>query len=107
MVQQQGSSPGAKLRELIHRQDRVLAVLHTPSAAANCCRPKRCAYPDFIDMARLSKRLDHIWMCWHGPSSRRIFSSETIFVGRQSIVCKLASGPVSYTHLTLPTKRIV
>ena len=33
MVQQQGSSPAAKLGELIHRQDRVLAVLHTPSAA--------------------------------------------------------------------------
>src|SRR4029077_14717269 len=33
MVQQQGSSPGAKLRELISRKDRVLAVLHTPSAA--------------------------------------------------------------------------
>jgi len=44
-------------------------------------------------MARLSKRLDHIWMCWHGPSSRRILSSETIFVGRQSIVCKLVFGP--------------
>jgi len=33
MAQQQGLSPGAKLRELIHRKDRVLAVLHTPSAA--------------------------------------------------------------------------
>jgi 2,3-dimethylmalate lyase len=33
MVQQQGLSPGARLRELIHRKDRVLAVLHTPSAA--------------------------------------------------------------------------
>ena len=33
MVQQQGPSSGAKLRELIHRKDRVLAVLHTPSAA--------------------------------------------------------------------------
>jgi len=33
MAQQHGPSPGAKLRELIHRQDRVLAVLHTPSAA--------------------------------------------------------------------------
>ena len=31
MTQQQ--SPGARLRELIHRKDRVLAVLHTPSAA--------------------------------------------------------------------------
>ena len=28
MAQQQGPSPGAKLRELIHRKDRVLAVLH-------------------------------------------------------------------------------
>ena len=27
MAQQQGLSPGAKLRELIHRKDRVLAVL--------------------------------------------------------------------------------
>src|SRR5262249_362728 len=26
-------SPGERLRELIHRKDRVLAVLHTPSAA--------------------------------------------------------------------------
>src|SRR5271166_4416805 len=33
MVQQQSPSPGARLRELIHRKDRVLAVLHTPSAA--------------------------------------------------------------------------
>src|ERR1700746_1266710 len=33
MAQQQGPSPGARLRELIHRKDRVLAVLHTPSAA--------------------------------------------------------------------------
>jgi len=33
MALQQGPSPGAKLRELIHRKDRVLAVLHTPSAA--------------------------------------------------------------------------
>ena len=33
MALQQGPSPGAKLRELINRQDRVLAVLHTPSAA--------------------------------------------------------------------------
>src|SRR5271165_34555 len=33
MAQQQGPSPAAKLRELIHRKDRVLAVLHTPSAA--------------------------------------------------------------------------
>jgi 2,3-dimethylmalate lyase len=33
MVQQQGPSPGARLRELIGRQDRVLAVLHTPNAA--------------------------------------------------------------------------
>jgi len=33
MTQQQGPSPGARLRELIHRKDRVLAVLHTPSAA--------------------------------------------------------------------------
>src|SRR5215472_3733783 len=33
MTQQQGLSPGARLRELIHRKDRVLAVLHTPSAA--------------------------------------------------------------------------
>jgi 2-methylisocitrate lyase-like PEP mutase family enzyme len=33
MAPQQGPSPGAKLRELIHRKDRVLAVLHTPSAA--------------------------------------------------------------------------
>src|SRR6201987_4809591 len=32
MAQQQ-PSPGAKLRELIQRKDRVLAVLHTPSAA--------------------------------------------------------------------------
>jgi len=32
MVQQQSPSPGARLRELIHRKDRVLAVLHTPSA---------------------------------------------------------------------------
>jgi hypothetical protein len=44
-------------------------------------------------MARLSTRHDHIWMCWHGPSSRRILSSETILVSRQSIVCKLAIGP--------------
>src|SRR6201987_4447269 len=33
MAQQQGPSPGARLRELIHRKDRVLAVLHTPNAA--------------------------------------------------------------------------
>jgi 2,3-dimethylmalate lyase len=33
MVQQQRPSPGARLRELIGRQDRVLAVLHTPNAA--------------------------------------------------------------------------
>ena len=33
MVQQQGPSPRARLRELIGRQDRVLAVLHTPNAA--------------------------------------------------------------------------
>ena len=33
MVQQQTPSPGARLRELIHRKDHVLAVLHTPSAA--------------------------------------------------------------------------
>src|ERR1700751_6169631 len=33
MAQQQGLSPGARLRELIHRKDRVLAVLHKPSAA--------------------------------------------------------------------------
>ena len=33
MTHQQSPSPGAKLRELINRQDRVLAVLHTPSAA--------------------------------------------------------------------------
>jgi 2,3-dimethylmalate lyase len=33
MTQQQGPSPGARLRELIGRQDRVLAVLHTPNAA--------------------------------------------------------------------------
>ena len=33
MAQQQGLSPGARLHELIHRKDRVLAVLHTPSAA--------------------------------------------------------------------------
>src|SRR5580692_12484921 len=33
MAQQQGPSQGARLRELIHREDRVLAVLHTPSAA--------------------------------------------------------------------------
>ncbi len=30
---QQHQSPSARLRELIHRKDRVLAVLHTPSAA--------------------------------------------------------------------------
>ena len=33
MASQQGPSPSAKLRELIHRKDRVFAVLHTPSAA--------------------------------------------------------------------------
>src|ERR1700736_6448370 len=33
MVQQQVPPPGARLRELIQRKDRVLAVLHTPSAA--------------------------------------------------------------------------
>src|SRR5262249_7147702 len=33
MVQQQALSPGERLRELIHRKDRVLTVLHTPSAA--------------------------------------------------------------------------
>jgi 2,3-dimethylmalate lyase len=33
MVQQQRPSPRARLRELIGRQDRVLAVLHTPNAA--------------------------------------------------------------------------
>src|SRR5215468_10142077 len=33
MAPQQDPSPGARLRELIHRKDRVLAVLHTPSAA--------------------------------------------------------------------------
>src|ERR1700758_2712996 len=33
MVQERGPSPGARLRGLIHRKDRVLAVLHTPSAA--------------------------------------------------------------------------
>jgi 2,3-dimethylmalate lyase len=33
MVQQQTPSPGARLRELIHRKERVLAVLHAPSAA--------------------------------------------------------------------------
>src|SRR5438309_11678489 len=33
MAQQHRPSPGAKLRALIHRKDRVLAVLHTPSAA--------------------------------------------------------------------------
>ena len=33
MAQQQGPSPGARLRELIHRKDRVLAVLHAPNAA--------------------------------------------------------------------------
>ncbi len=33
MTQQQGPSPGARLRQLIHRKDRVLAVLHPPSAA--------------------------------------------------------------------------
>jgi hypothetical protein len=31
MVPQQDPSPGARLRELIHRKDRVLAVLHTLS----------------------------------------------------------------------------
>jgi hypothetical protein len=44
-------------------------------------------------MARLSGGLDRIWICWHGPSSRRIVSSETILVGRQSIVWKLAFSP--------------
>ena len=33
MAQHLAPSPGAKLRELIHRTERVLAVLHTPSAA--------------------------------------------------------------------------
>jgi 2-methylisocitrate lyase-like PEP mutase family enzyme len=33
MTQQHGPSPGAGLRELIGRNDRVLAVLHTPNAA--------------------------------------------------------------------------
>jgi 2,3-dimethylmalate lyase len=33
MVQQQRPSPRARLRELIGRKDRVLAVLHTPNAA--------------------------------------------------------------------------
>jgi 2,3-dimethylmalate lyase len=32
MARQQSPSPGARLRELIQRTDRVLAVLHTPSA---------------------------------------------------------------------------
>jgi hypothetical protein len=44
-------------------------------------------------MARLSSGLDRIWICWHGPSSRRILSSETILVGRQSMLCKLAFSP--------------
>jgi 2,3-dimethylmalate lyase len=33
MAPPQNPSPGARLRELIYRRDRVLAVLHTPSAA--------------------------------------------------------------------------
>ena len=33
MAPQQDPSSAARLRELIHRKDRVLAVLHTPSAA--------------------------------------------------------------------------
>src|SRR5499425_160542 len=33
MAPRQDPSPAARLRELIHREDRVLAVLHTPSAA--------------------------------------------------------------------------
>jgi hypothetical protein len=44
-------------------------------------------------MARFSSGLDRVWIFWQGPSSRRIFSSETILVGRQSIVCKLAFSP--------------
>ena len=33
MSERQSPSPGARLRALIHRKDRVLAVLHAPSAA--------------------------------------------------------------------------
>jgi hypothetical protein len=44
-------------------------------------------------MAKLSTGLDRIWIFWQEPSSRRFFSSETILVGRQSIVCKLAFSP--------------
>ena len=40
---QQDRSPGAGLRELIHRKDRVLAVLHSPSAAfARIMEPGGC-----------------------------------------------------------------
>jgi hypothetical protein len=45
------------------------------------------------DMATFSSRLDRIWIFWQGPSSRRILSSETILIGRQSIVCRLAFSP--------------
>jgi hypothetical protein len=53
----------------------------------------RRARRGFTDKARFSNGLDRVWIFWQGPSSRRIFSSETILVGGQSIVCKLAIRP--------------
>jgi hypothetical protein len=44
-------------------------------------------------MARLLGGLDGIWIFWKGPSSRRVFPSETIPVGRRSIACRLAFSP--------------
>ena len=63
------------------------------SARATQRCPGRRASRGFTDMARFSNGLDRIWIFWQGPSSQRIFSSETILVGGQSIACKLAIRP--------------
>jgi hypothetical protein len=44
-------------------------------------------------MAAFLSGLDRVWMCWQGRFGQRVFSSEAILVGRQSIVCKLAYNP--------------
>jgi hemoglobin-like flavoprotein len=64
-------------------------------AGAEKCKGclNRGLYLGFTEMARLSSRFERMWIGWHGPSTRRLVSSETVIVGQESILCKLALSP--------------
>ena len=81
------------------KEDKTVAAARSVMVGLSEADVRMCA--GFPTMGTMIGETEKIW------TYQRIYPRGTISVGASTLALGPTPGPVSYTHLTLPTKRIV